>query len=402
VWTGSFYGRNIDAESLPESTNAPWRYTVQLEPNERNWLFALDYPTIAPDETRISMDYQLLRRRPIIELLQYTMSSNPDHIDMPVLKTTLRTMALDLPPDLNPRTRDLVQQWRLEIPDDAAFIRRVLAHFNQEDFHYSLEAPLLGLNAIDEFMFATRTGYCEHYASAFAVMMRMAGIPSRVVTGYQGGWFSEIGGYLLVRQSDAHAWTEVWLEGTGWTRVDPTAAVSPLRVQQGSLGALASPRHMMDFNWVRNLRNGFDLLEQRWNDSIIRFGAGGQSRMFASLGMDYVSPAGLVTVLFILLGVLGVVLVPLVFRTVAPGRRDPILLSWQKFLRRLRRAGSVHLPSEAAMELARTASAKLPANAAEIHQIAAMYNRHRYSAQPPAAGEFRTAVRNFHPKKSVR
>lgn len=402
VWTGSFYGRNIDAESLPEVENALWRYTVQLEPNERNWLFALDYPVLAPDETRISLDYQLLRRQPVIQLLQYSMSSNPDHVDMPVLKNTLRTMALSLPPDLNPRTRDLVQQWRLQEPDDSALIRRVLAHFNQREFHYSLEAPLLGRHAIDEFMFATRTGYCEHYASAFAVMMRMAGIPSRVVTGYQGGWFSGFGDYLLVRQSDAHAWTEVWLTGTGWTRVDPTAAVSPLRVQQGSLGALASPRHLMDFNWVRDVRNGFDLFEQRWNDWIVRFGAGSQARMFSALGLDYLSPTGLVTMLFAILGVLGVLLLPLVFKTVAPGRTDPVLQAWQKFLRRLGKAGSVHLPSEAAKELALTASVRLPGDAAQIYRIADLYNRHRYSTNPPEPGEFKQAVRDFRPKKSTR
>ena len=401
VWTGSFYGRNIEAESLPEAANAPWRYTVQLEPNERNWLFALDYPVMAPTDTRISMDYQLLRRQPVIQLLQYSMSSNPDHIDTPVLKETLRSMALSLPADLNPRTREFMEQWRRETPNDAALIRRVLAHFNKENFHYSLEAPLLGQDAVDEFLFATRTGYCEHYASAFAVMMRMAGIPSRVVTGYQGGWYSNIGDYVLVRQSDAHAWTEVWLRGSGWTRVDPTAAVSPLRVQQGSLGALAEPRHLMDFDWIRNVRNGFDLFEQRWNDWIVRFGAGSQARMFSPLGIDHLTPAGLVTVLFVIVGVLGLLLLPLVFKTVAPGRRDPVLQAWQKFLRRLRKAGSQHLPSEAAMELAETASARLPGDAKQIHHIAGLYNRHRYSMNPPKPGEITAAVRNFHPGNST-
>ena len=138
---------------------------------------------------------------------------------------------------------------------DEELIRRILRHFNQEPFHYSLNAPYLGVNSVDEFLFDSRTGFCEHYASSFAVMMRMAGIPARIVTGYQGGWFSELGNYMLVRQSDAHAWTEVWLSGSGWTRVDPTAAVSPLRVEQGSLGALNAPRHMLDYGWLRGIRN---------------------------------------------------------------------------------------------------------------------------------------------------
>jgi transglutaminase-like putative cysteine protease len=397
TWTGSFYGRNIAVEPMPDDRDARWRYTVQLEPNERNWLFALDYPTLTPQDTRISMDFQMLRRQPVTQLLQYRMASNPEYVDTPELQVTLRSMALELPDGLNPRTRELMDRWHSETPDARALIQRVLRHFNQQDFHYSLEAPLLGRNAVDDFLFSTQTGYCEHYASAFAVMMRMAGIPSRVVTGYQGGWYSELGKYLLVRQSDAHAWTEVWLPADGWTRVDPTAAVSPLRVQQGSLGAITAPRHLLDYPWVRTVRNGVDLLEQRWNDWVIEFSAQGQAHLFASFGLDYLSPAGLVGVLFGFLGVLSLILLPLIFRTVVPGDKDPVKRAWQKFLRRLKKAGCPHQASHGAMELAFSASNRLPANLTEIYHIAHLYNRHRYSAEPPGPGEIQSAVRNFHP-----
>lgn len=398
TWTSSFYGRNIAVETMPDDRRARWRYTVQLEPNERNWLFALDYPTLAPQNSRISMDFQILRRQPVTQLLQYRMASNPDYVDTPELQVTLRSMALELPDGLNPRTRELMDRWRSETPDARALIQRVLRHFNEQDFHYSLEAPLLARNAVDDFLFNTRTGYCEHYASAFAVMMRMAGIPSRVVTGYQGGWYSELGKYLLVRQSDAHAWTEVWLSAEGWTRVDPTAAVSPLRVEQGSRGAISAPRHLLDYHWVRTVRNGVDLLEQRWNDWVIEFSAQGQARLFASLGLDYLSPAGLVTVLFALLGVLSLLLLPLIFRTVGRGDKDPVKRAWQKFLRRLKKAGCLHQASLGAMELAFSASNRLPANLTEIYHIANLYNRHRYSTEPPGPGEIQSAVRNFHPR----
>lgn len=400
TWTSSFYGRNIAVDTMPEDRHARWRYTVQLEPNERNWLFALDYPTLAPRDTRISMDFQMLRRQPVTQMLQYRMASNPDYVDTPELLVTLRSMALELPAGLNPRTRELMDRWRSETPDARALIQRVLKQFNQQDFHYSLDAPLLGRNAVDDFLFRTRTGYCEHYASAFAVMMRMAGIPTRVVTGYQGGWYSELGKYLLVRQSDAHAWTEVWLPAAGWTRVDPTAAVSPLRVQQGSLGAITAPRHLLDYHWVRAVRNGVDLLQQRWNDWVIEFSAQGQARLFASLGVDYLSPAGLVSVLFGLLGVLSLLLLPILFRTVGPGDRDPVKRTWQKFLRRLKKAGCPLQGSAGAMELAFSAANRLPANLTEIYHIADLYNRHRYSAEPPGPGELQNAVRNFHPLKN--
>jgi len=399
TWTSNFYSRNLSAETLPDDAHARWRYTVQLEPSERNWLFALDYPTLRPADTHISMDFQLRRRLPVTQLLQYRMNSNPDYVDTPELKATLRRLALELPENLNPQTREMMDRWRHETPDDKALIQRVLTWFNQEDFHYSMEAPLLGINAVDEFLFDTRSGYCEHYASAFAVMMRMAGIPARVVTGYQGGWYSELGSYLLVRQSDAHAWTEVWLPGSGWTRVDPTAAVSPLRVMEGSRGALTAPRHWLDFNWVRSVRNGVDLVEQRWNEWVIEFNAQNQARLFSSIGLSYLNPPALVSVLFASLGVLSLFLLPILLKTFGPGKQDPRRLAWQKFLQRLKRAGFRHKESDGAMELAGAAAAFLPANADEIHHIADLYNRLRYSAEPPELEEIQLAVRNFHPRK---
>jgi len=399
TWSSNFYGRNLTPEAMPDDAGARWRYTVQLEPNERNWLFALDYPTVAPPDTRISMDFQLRRRQPVIQLFQYRMSSNPNFVDTPVLKETLRALLLELPEGLNPRTREMMTQWRIETPDDWALIQRVLIYFNEQEFNYSLDAPLLGRNAVDDFLFTTRTGYCEHYASAFAVMMRMAGIPSRVVTGYLGGWYSELGDYMLVRQSDAHAWNEVWLRSAGWVRIDPTAAVSPMRVLGGSREALSNPRHFLDFKWVRSVRNGFDLLEQRWNEWVIEFGSKSQSRLFSAFGLDYLSPTGLVFVLFVLLGALSLFLMPFILRTIGPGRKDPVTQAWQKFLRRLKRAGFQHRASDGAMELASAAGNHLPAMAREIHHVAGLYNRYRYSQQRPKVAEIQLAVKNFHPKK---
>ena len=399
TWTSSFLGRNIEAESRPQKSAARWHYTVQMEPNERNWLFALDYPAIAPQDTRITMDFQLLRRLPVVQLLQYEMASEPGYIDAPKLKETLRLMALELPEGLNPKTREQVQTWRRDYPSDEAFIRHVLTYFNEEEFHYSLDAPLLGLNAIDEFLFETRTGYCEHYASAFAVMMRMAGIPSRIVTGYQGGWYSEIGNYLLVRQSDAHAWTEVWLPEKGWTRVDPTAAVSPLRVQQGSRGALSAPRHMLDFDWVRSVRNGVDLVEQRWNDWIIEFSSQSQAQMFSQFGLDYVSPAALTSMLFGVLGIIALLVLPVLTRLIGQADKNPVARAWRNFLRRLKKAGFQVPASNGAMELATAATVELPGSAEEIYRIAGLYNQHRYSAEPPPAGELENAVKRFRPRK---
>lgn len=401
TWSSSFYGRNIVAPSLPQETDVSWRYRVQLEPNERNWLFALDYPTAAPRDARITMDFQLLQRQAVTQLTQYRMVSNPEFSDSPNLQKTIRDIALDLPVDMNPRTRQLIEQWRMESPGDEALISQALQWFNQEPFHYALNAPLLGHHAIDSFLFDTRTGYCEHYASAFTVMMRMAGIPARIVTGYQGGWYNPEADYFLIRQSDAHAWSEVWLPERGWTRVDPTAAVSPLRVERGSLDAIDQPRHLLDFDWIRSFRNSLDAMEKRWNTWVIDYNFQRQSQLFAGLGMDQMRPLGLISLLFAVLAVLAAILLPILWRTRGPGSRDPAQLIWQKFLKRLQRAGYRSQPSQGARELATAAAVKLPEQAENIIHISDLYNRYRYSQESPGIQALREAVRAFKPKRSA-
>jgi transglutaminase-like putative cysteine protease len=400
TWKGSFYGTNVKAVEQPAATSAPWSYTVQLEPNERNWLFALDYPATTPADTRLTLDYQLLRRHPVIQLLQYSVVSNPAFVDTPRLPVTLRAQALDVPEGSNPRTRQLMDRWRRETPGDRELVRRALEHFNQNPFNYSLNVPLLGQDSVDEFLFETRSGFCEHYASTFAVMMRMAGIPARIVTGYMGGWYNPLGGYYLVRQSDAHAWTEVWLPDAGWTRVDPTAAVSPSRVQQGSLGALSAPRHLLDYRWLRRARNSFDIFQQRWNDWVIEYGARQQARLFAPLGLDRATPAMLVSLLFAAIVLFGAILVPIVMRIRGPGRMDPIQIAWRRFLRRLESAGFAPRPSSGAIEMAAEASEILPHAATSIRHISELYTRCRYAPGVQPLPELQAAVKEFRPSRN--
>ena len=399
TWSGSYFSKNLLAERVPLEESAQWRYQVQLEPNERHWLFSLDYPAIVPADAKITVDFQILRQKPVTQLFQYTMVSKPDFVDSPTLPLTMRDVALDLPFDHNPRTRELVAGWQRQGLTGPALVEHIQNYFNREPFHYSLESPLRGRNSIDEFMFSTRTGYCEHYASAFTVMMRMAGVPARVVTGYMGGWYNEVGNYVLVRQSDAHAWSEVWFPDSGWTRVDPTAAVSPLRVERGSLSAISGPRHLLDYEWLRRIRNGVDIVEQRWNDWVIEFGATRQSRLLSSLGVGRLSPFMLVTILCLVIGLISLVLVPLVFRIKGPRKPDPLQSIWQTFLHRLSQAGFHAASSSGAMEMAQAAARRLPDEAGLIRIIADLYSRAKYSAHPPDLQELRNAIGKFHPKK---
>jgi len=215
------------------------RYTITLEPHERNWLFALDLPVSIPPDAVLLSDYALRTPRRLTERRRYSVESALAYRADAVLEDWARRRDLRLPDGFNPRTHALATQWRNQFGDNAtAIVQTALAMFRNQPFVYTLQPPLLGRNSVDEFLFDTQKGFCEHYASSFTVLMRAAGIPARVVTGYQGGEENPFADYFIIRQASAHAWSEVWLEGRGWVRVDPTAAVAPERIERGLQDAL--------------------------------------------------------------------------------------------------------------------------------------------------------------------
>jgi transglutaminase-like putative cysteine protease len=400
-WQSSYLSRNLKADVKPELKKALFRYEVQMEPTEQHWLFALDYPALEPLGTRLSIDYQLLSKRAVTQLRAYSMASDPTFIDSPELKQTLRRAALELPDGYNPRTAELIAGWRMQANSDTEIIQRTLEYFNQQQFHHTLNPPLLSLHTVDEFLFETQRGFCEHYASAFTVMMRMAGIPARVVTGYQGGWFNNIGSYVLVRQSDAHAWSEVWIKGSGWTRVDPTAAVSPERVEQGAMDSLTQRRHMLDFEWLRNMKNTFDLFQRGWNNWIVAFGSANQSRLFSIFGWEFLDATKLVIAMIaIVLLISGVIfmLAPYLMKFRAFQKQDALLRLWQKFTRKLAKAGFISRPSMGPMELAAIAESQLQCKDDGIQRIAALYLLCRYAHNAGNQAELAELINRFQPR----
>jgi transglutaminase-like putative cysteine protease len=397
-WQVSFFSRNLLAESKPNPEKAPFRYEVQMEPTEQKWIFALDYPALAPTGTRMTMDYQLISTHPLTQLTTYVMASDPDFMDAPELEQTLLWAATELPGGFNPKTAEMMAQWRKETKSDAAIIQRALTYFNQEQFHYTLNPPLLSKHSVDEFLFDTRRGFCEHYASAFTIMMRMAGIPARVVTGYQGGWFNNVGSYLLVRQSDAHAWSEVWITGSGWTRVDPTAAVAPDRVERGAIDSLGQRRHMFDFEWMRQTRNTFDLFQRGWNNWVVAFGFDSQSRLFSKFGWGFFDTTKLViamVIIILLITAIIFLLMPFLLKMRSAQKQDPLVRLWHKFIRKLEKAGFVSKPSMGPMELAATASGQLDYKGDGIARIAQLYMFCRYSNKTGNQAELAKLISNF-------
>jgi transglutaminase-like putative cysteine protease len=400
-WKSSFFSRNLLAESRPDPENAQYRYRLQMEPTEQRWLFALDYPALIPKDALLTIDYQLLARQPVTQLRDFVMASDPNFIDSPNLRQTLRNTALSLPADFNPRTAEMMSSWRKQAGNDTEIIQRALNFFNQQGFRYTLNPPLLSRHTVDDFLFNTQQGFCEHYASAFTVMMRMAGIPARVVTGYLGGWYNNIGSYLLVRQSDAHAWSEVWVRGSGWTRIDPTAAVAPSRVDRGSMESLAERRYMLDFVWLRHARNAFDLFQRGWNNWVVAFGSAKQSRLLSVFGWGSLDSARLVLIMIVTLMAIGAVIflaAPLLLKLRAFQKQDPVLRSWYKFIRKLDKAGFISRPSMGPMELAASAGGQLKCSADGIMQIAELYMRCRYSREAGDRAELAQLIDRFQPR----
>ena len=254
-------GLSLTVNSLEfEALGPPLRYTVTMEPHDRRWMFAIDVPRAAPAEGFLTSDMQMRSRRLVRERMRYEIESVPEYRIGVNERTFDLNGAMRLPASVAPRARALAERWKQESANPREIVDRGLGMFRQQPFIYTLAPPTLGDDPVDEFLFTTRSGFCEHYASSFAFLMRAAGIPARVVTGYLGGEVNPVDGYLVVRQSEAHAWTEVWLAGEGWVRVDPTAAVSPLRVERGLSAAVpASERNALAagrLDWLKQMRFG--------------------------------------------------------------------------------------------------------------------------------------------------
>jgi transglutaminase-like putative cysteine protease len=255
-----------------------YQYEVMLEPHQRRWIFALDVPTRWPARDVIrAADLQLWSERPIATLSSFRLESVTAYSVSGRLPHAMRAADLRLPEGRNPRSIALARSLRERAGSDEAFIAAVLAKFRDEEYFYTLEPPRLQLNSVDDFLFNTRRGFCEHFASAFTMLARAAGIPARVVTGYQGGEYNPISGYLRILQSDAHAWSEVWLDGRGWVRVDPTAAVAPDRIERGVEAALAEggeslPGFLRRSPLLSQLRLAWDAANTFWNNQVVAFG----------------------------------------------------------------------------------------------------------------------------------
>lgn len=378
--------RATSAEAPPsiEASDRRIAYTSTLEAHHQRWLLALDLPLILPPEAHLSATFETLAREPLHKRTRLAFTSAPDFRANIVEAQAVLASALRLPPRINPRTRALAAEWRVLPPEKIA--ASALALFRQEAFFYTLRPPLLGRHAMDEFLFDTRRGFCEHYASAFVFLMRAAGVPARVVTGYQGGEVNPVDGFLTVRQSDAHAWAEIWIAGRGWLRIDPTAAVAPSRIEQGIAAALPDDETLpifarLDVDWLRTLRNRREAVNNTWNQWVLGYNAQRQKEVLERLGIAHPDWRSMAALLAILCSA-ALALVTLWTLYQRP-RSDPAQRAWQRFCRRLDRLGVRRAVWEGPADFAARVTREHPAWASLTNQAAQHYIALRYRRGAP-------------------
>lgn len=383
---------------------APVGYSVTLQPHERRWLFALDSPGTPPPDAGYTRWYELVADDPVRDLRRYELTSATDYRLQPSLSTADRRFQTIVPGGAHPRTRELVSGWTDAGLADRAIVERALNWFRDRPFVYTLSPPALPGDVVDQFLFGTREGFCEHYAGAFAVMMRLAGIPARVVGGYLGAEAVAGGEYYVVRQSDAHAWVEVWLEGAGWQRVDPTSTVAPERIEVG-LDAAVPDTDPVPFlarreaSWLRGAALFWDRVNAEWNSLVLGYDADMQLRLlsFFSAGtLQSVATAlgiGLAAVLALLAGLAR-----------WQHRAEPVPESvrwWSRACRRLARVGVARRPAEGPRDFARRVATERPADAAAFDEITRLYTALRYgdADETRHLAALKTAVARFRPRR---
>lgn len=403
-YDGKVWQQRAFASPAPavEATATPVQYEITLEPHNQRWLLALDAPLALPPNARLNSVLAALAREPVTQRQRYSFTSalsyrfnRQEHPD--TLQRNLR-----LPIRKNPRTRALAEEWLRTDRSPERLVQRALAFFHEQEFTYTLQPPMLGEQPVDEFLFETRRGFCEHYAAAFVVLMRAAGVPARVVSGYQGGELNPVDGYLVVRQSDAHAWAEVWFADRGWVRVDPTAAVSPARIESGIAASLPARETLpglfqVEANWLRGMRYRWDALNNAWNQWVLGYNPQRQRELLNRFGFP--DPDWRTLSSLLLAGCATVLLAVTAWTLYRRPPADPALRLWRQALARLRRRRIGCEPWETPLALAARLQAESPELAGAVQAVAVAYCHARYGAsgdRPADLRALKAAIARLH------
>lgn len=377
---------------LREDKNAI-RYEVMMEPSSRHDMLMLDLPTAVPDYAVLNYEFTAITRTPINEIQRYQAASTLQPVFVEPLTDINRMIALQLPRDLNPRTRQLAQQWLSENPDDPIALANRFLSWIRKDFKYTLAAPLLGRNSADEFLFDTKRGYCQHFSSSFAVFMRSADIPTRVVTGYVGGDYNQVGDYWMLYGKDAHAWNEIWVEGRGWVRVDATAAVAPGNILD-TVDDLDGSESFAE-SFFSSTFEASDWLRRSWNELILGYNSTRQKDLLRPLGMD-TEDAKQLTLVFMIGAGIALALTLILLLRQRKENLDEVERAWRVFTKYMRKRRHVKLSHEpAALFAERVAGlyeSTTPELAERIKLLCARYTEWRYENKEFDSGEIKQLV----------
>ncbi|MEI8342739.1 MAG: DUF3488 and transglutaminase-like domain-containing protein, partial [Verrucomicrobiota bacterium] len=392
-WRGGVFTRGDGLNWKPAKADAlrwnpeplfgtPVRQRIVLQPHGNRWIFALDKPVEAPAGTRLTAGNVLIATQALYNPFQYEVTSIPKN-GQSELQTLERKTCLQLPPNISPKIRDLVQSWMLENPDPHAVMRKGLQFFEKEKFRYSLSPGEYGEDALDDFLFRRRTGFCEHYAAAFATLMRVAGIPARVIVGYQGGEFNAMGHYLIVRQSYAHAWCEVWVPGSGWERVDPTGVLAPERVnmgfdsffemratsdagaETGGIGTIGIALRRRGI--LHDLQLAWETISYEWDTHVTGYDEDTQKSLFVRFGLLNTGPA-MIFGWLILIGSVVMAVQAVITWWCARPVRDPLVLLYHRFCRRAAALGAIREIWEGPQQFSERAVKLIPSQAERIRR----------------------------------
>ncbi|MDR3087311.1 MAG: DUF3488 and transglutaminase-like domain-containing protein, partial [Azoarcus sp.] len=371
-------------QELPTYTPTGRRYSykIMLEPHNQQWLPALDYPAGPVEGVRFNRDFQALSSTPVTRRARIALDAFPDtRVGLTEHGWTFR-YAHQLPIRGNPRARALAAE--LKAGTSAKTVERILDWLAAGGFVYTLKPPRLKENNIDAFLFDTRMGFCEHFAGSFVFLARAADIPARVVTGYQGGRINPVDKTISVRQSDAHAWAEVWLAERGWVRVDPTALVAPLRIEYGLEGSLDTGLPFMlrpENSWLRQLRDRKEAFTMQWYRMVVGYDGRQQRDLLKNVGLNEFSVP-------VMLGAIAIATAFLMaaFYFWAQHRRenpDPLDRAWARFSARLAPLGLAREPAEGPLDYGRRLATIRPSEATTLMSICTRYARLRYC--PPSS-----------------
>jgi transglutaminase-like putative cysteine protease len=397
-------------QGMPMTTSTPGdrssgesiRQRIQVEPHGGRWLFALDRPVSEVQGANYHAGGYLQNHRPLYTRKLYEVTSRSVPRPEP-LYAGERGASLQKPSRVAPRVLELVDSWRDNAANDQEVVEQALKWFRREKFVYSLDPGNYRGDALDEFLFVRRSGFCEHYAGSFATLMRLAGIPARLVIGYHGGEFNRY--YVIVRQSDAHAWAEVWIKDAGWVRVDPTTVIAPDRLTSGlesylqrqaaadtggdddASTGIAGLREIM-----RDARLAWDSVSFQWDQRVLNFDEDNQRTFLASLGLMKYDWPTLLTWVILLIAVL---MASLALWTRRPGgwKKDAARGPYARFCRVLAAQGVPREPWEGPIGYGERAALRLPHAAAAIRHVSELYAQLRYSPRSMSSNELAAAVR---------